>query len=319
MAFKNFNSLDFWVPSEYASEKYIGDYPTDEMIEFVEKELGYKLPDSYIELMRLQNGGIPFNCCYPTKEENSWAEDHIAIKGIMGIGHEKPYSLCGEFGSKFWIGHWGYPDSGIYICDCPSGGHDMVMLDYTKCGKEGEPEVVHVGQEDDYKKTFLAVNFETFIKGLVDVEVFELTEEDLEADLEKIRDGQFSTTLSQMFKANESIDFDTVLRNLLTELTRERGYFVLYADEFSYLAYDIQFYLYSNNHEVLSIDEYLKEYPKMIALGDNKIRVGGYAKHFVSNWIHRRISNQEIVKTVKGYAFSPEYGRDLLNRLKKYE
>ena len=42
----------------------------------------------------------------------------------------------------------------------------MILLDYSRCGKDGEPEIVHVDQEADYKKTFLAKDFETFIKGL---------------------------------------------------------------------------------------------------------------------------------------------------------
>jgi hypothetical protein len=67
----------------------------------------------------------------------------------------------------------GYPAIGIYICDCPSAGHDMVLLDYSNCGKDGEPEVVHIDQEDDYKKIFLAKDFETFIKGLKDEDEFD--------------------------------------------------------------------------------------------------------------------------------------------------
>ncbi|WP_228384373.1 SMI1/KNR4 family protein [Chryseobacterium soli] len=124
--------------------------------------------------MRYQNGGLVNKSCFPTAESTSWADDHIAITGIMGIGREKTYSLCGELGSRFMMDEWGYPDTGVYIADCPSAGHDMVMLDYSKCGKEGEPEVVHVDQEDDYKKTFLAKNFETFIKGLKDEDEFDL-------------------------------------------------------------------------------------------------------------------------------------------------
>jgi hypothetical protein len=49
----------------------------------------------------------------------------------------------------------------------------MILLDYSKCGKDDEPEVVHVDQENDYKKTFLAKDFETFIKGLKNEEEFD--------------------------------------------------------------------------------------------------------------------------------------------------
>ncbi|MDR6547659.1 hypothetical protein J2810_003744 [Chryseobacterium rhizosphaerae] len=171
--FKDFDFTGFWDQSTYSQRDYIEDFPKDEMIASVEEELGYKLPASYIELMKIQNGGMIDRCCFPTTEPNSWADDHIALTGIMGIGREKTYSVCGELGSRFMMEEWGYPNDGVYIGDCPSAGHDMILLDYTKCGKTGEPEVVHVDQEDDYRKTFLAKDFETFIKGLKDEDDFD--------------------------------------------------------------------------------------------------------------------------------------------------
>lgn len=42
----------------------------------------------------------------------------------------------------------------------------MIFLDYRSCGSEGEPRVVHIAQEADYKITPLADHFETFIRGL---------------------------------------------------------------------------------------------------------------------------------------------------------
>jgi len=103
----------------------------------------------------------------------SWASDHIAITSIAGIGREKGTSVCGEQGSAFMIGEWGYPTIGVVLCDCPSAGHDVVMLDYRACGPRGEPQVVHVDQERDYAITFLARDFETFILGLRPEEDFE--------------------------------------------------------------------------------------------------------------------------------------------------
>ena len=57
--FGDLDVSDFWDNSEYANEEYVGDSLTDEMVESVEGELGYKLPQTYIELMRCQNGGMP--------------------------------------------------------------------------------------------------------------------------------------------------------------------------------------------------------------------------------------------------------------------
>jgi len=166
--FNGFDLSDFWDDSEYGLQNYVEEKLTDELLKSIEAELGYKLPGSYISLMKIQNGGIPTKTCYPTQTPTSWADNHVAITGIMGIGRDKTYSLCGQLGSKFMIEEWEYPSIGVVICDCPSAGHDVIMLDYRKCGRNGEPEVVHVDQEFDYKITTLAENFESFIIGLVD-------------------------------------------------------------------------------------------------------------------------------------------------------
>ncbi len=164
--FEGFDFTSFWDDNWYARKEYVSDPPSDELIASVEEELGYKLPASYIWLMKRHNGGIPVNTCYPTDTPTTWAEDHVAIAGIFGIGREKSYSLCGELGSQFMIDEWEYPAIGVAICDCPSAGHDMIFLDYRACGPQGEPAVVHVDQENDYKITHLADSFEEFIRGL---------------------------------------------------------------------------------------------------------------------------------------------------------
>jgi hypothetical protein len=134
---------------------------------------GTKLPASYVELMRFQNGGVPRWTNHATKERTSWAHDHIAITGIYSIGGDKACSLLGSFGSRFWIKEWGYPPIGVYFADCPSAGHDMVGLDYRACGPKGEPQVVHVDQEWDCQIVLVAESFEAFIRGLQDESAFE--------------------------------------------------------------------------------------------------------------------------------------------------
>ncbi|MCI8907255.1 MAG: SMI1/KNR4 family protein [Angelakisella sp.] len=183
--FEGFDLSDFWEePGDCARKNYIEPPPTAEVIRQVEKELGYKLPESYIALMQVQNGGFSKKSAFPTSTPTSWADDHIAIEGFLSIGWDKTYSLCGRMGSRFMIEEWGYPDIGIAICDCPSAGHDMVFLDYRECGPQGEPKVVHIDQEDDYYITPLADSFEAFIRGLVDEEEYWDDEDDEEQEEE---------------------------------------------------------------------------------------------------------------------------------------
>lgn len=170
--FEGFDFTGFWDERDYA-KRYMDVPLTDELLVSVEEELGYKLPGAYVALMRMHNGGAPVNTNFPTAEPTMWADDHIAISVINGIGYTKDNSLCGKGGNEHMIVNWEYPDFGVVICGCPSAGHDVVMLDYRKCGKNGEPEVVHVAEDDDYKVTFLAKDFETFIRGLVHDDVYE--------------------------------------------------------------------------------------------------------------------------------------------------
>ncbi|MDQ0229084.1 hypothetical protein J2S19_000334 [Metabacillus malikii] len=290
---------DFWDNSQYAEQHYISEPPTDEMITKIEIDLGYKLPKSYILFMQHQNGGIPKNTCFPTTEPTCWAENHIAISGIFGIGYEKSCSLGGEFGSEFWVEMWDYPNIGIAIADCPSAGHDMIFLDYRECGPTGEPCVVHVDQEDDFKITWLADDFESFIVGLVHDDVFSNHEEEKTATFHMVNTAAFSTELMNLLSKQSDIrDLETKLRKLCKGIVEEKGYFALHSDRKSLLLYDLQFWLYSSYYDEITAERFLDTYPKFIAMPSEEevVSSGGYAPDFVRDWLKQRMEEGAIVE-----------------------
>lgn len=158
------NKENLWNDDETGAEEYISGEFDQIMLTEVQIALGYKLPSSYIELMREHNGGLLKRNLFVYGDAEKG--EFVFVNGMFGIGREKEYSLCGEMGSKFWIKEWEYPNRGVAICDCPYGGHEMIFLDYRDCVKLDEPKVVHINQEDDYKITVLANSFEEFINGL---------------------------------------------------------------------------------------------------------------------------------------------------------
>lgn len=173
MPFEGFDFSGFWEENPYAKKFDCGPL-TSEKIASAETALGCKLPASYLWLMERQNGGVPVNRCFRTGEPTSWADDHIAIETIFGVGGGSN-DIVSE--TKLMVEGWEYPAIGIAICDCPSAGHDEVFLDYRECGPEGEPAVVHIDQEDDYYITHLADSFEEFIRGLVSEDAFDFEED----------------------------------------------------------------------------------------------------------------------------------------------
>lgn len=167
---KDFDFEGFWKVSDYAKANYEGGKFGSSDVARIEKELGYKLPLSYLSFMKKQNGGIPLKDGCRTETPTSWSENSVAIEGFLNIGITGSNALLGNFGSRFWIEEWGYSDIGIAICDCPSAGHDMIFLDYKVYGSKDVPAVVHVDQEMDYKITFLAKDFESFVRMLEEEE-----------------------------------------------------------------------------------------------------------------------------------------------------
>jgi hypothetical protein len=159
---------DFFDPDDY----FTGPPLTAATIRATEKQLGYKLPALYRQLLLVKNGGSPRRQCFPTQARTSWESDHIRVNGICGIG--------GRFGietSPRRSREWGYPEPGLVIGIPPSSGHTAVLLDYRECGPKGEPRVIWVeaaeAVEDQAWVLVLAPTFEAFARGLVDCDQFE--------------------------------------------------------------------------------------------------------------------------------------------------
>lgn len=149
-------------PFFQAGERGYGPAITDALVEDAERRLGVRLPRAYVELLRECNGGRPRRRCYPTRHRTSWG-DRIQVSTLLGLGY--PDGVDGIYGSEYMAREWGYPEVGPLVFDTPSGGHDAVLLDYTECGRGGEPRVVHV---DDNRIAIPVVDsFADFVAGLV--------------------------------------------------------------------------------------------------------------------------------------------------------
>ncbi|MCI4137105.1 SMI1/KNR4 family protein [Bacillus vallismortis] len=61
---------------------------SEDKVRKIEKELNVTLPLEYKKLIIQQNGGlITFNA-FPTKHITSWADDHIQVDHMRGIGKD---------------------------------------------------------------------------------------------------------------------------------------------------------------------------------------------------------------------------------------
>ena len=167
--FEGFDFDGFWNDHPEAIRGGQGPVLTDEMVLEAEKELGYKLPDSYIWLLKQRNGGFLKRTDFLLGYELPIVGDRTMMRQLYSIRMDNSFSsIIGAYGTKFLVEDWGYPDIGVAIGVGIFGEHEVFFLDYRECGPQGEPKVSHVDQECDYRITVLAENFEEYIRKLVE-------------------------------------------------------------------------------------------------------------------------------------------------------
>ncbi|PGS49307.1 SMI1/KNR4 family protein [Bacillus sp. AFS041924] len=128
---------------------------TDGMIVKAEAKLKIKLPKKYIEILKQQNGGVIKFDSFPTEVPTSWADDHVNVDHILGIGEDS-----GILESGYLIKEWDLPKNIVLIS---GDGHSWIALDYRKTKEE--PPIIYIDVDDD-QIINLSPNFETFLKGL---------------------------------------------------------------------------------------------------------------------------------------------------------
>ncbi len=186
--FDNIDLNDFWDNDNNVA--YLTSEPepfSEETLHEIEKEIGYKYPESYITLLRVQNGGCPQK---PRVGDTGWVIDEI-----YGINKNTidEYKLCTDSGC---------PNALVPICS-NAYDYDRMCLDYRKCENNGEPRVVGVDFESN-TISFLAKDFESFINMLV-------PEDD---------DDEDSETVEDEFDPYEGVQFTPVEGEQKKELNR---------------------------------------------------------------------------------------------------
>lgn len=112
---------------------------TDEMLRTAERVLAVRLPESLVELLRVENGGIvndEFNA-FPSPRPTSWAEDHLPFAEVMGIGHAHQddvrrgsrYSHRGILDTPYLIQEWEMPNG---LVPLSGDGHSWICLDLSR-------------------------------------------------------------------------------------------------------------------------------------------------------------------------------------------
>lgn len=141
--------LKIWNNNDYAKENYIEESFDDESLTEVEDALGYRLPESYVELMKLQNGGL-LKDVYVDVKIDRYETRKVQLGGLYAIHMDQIIDEDQNAKESF-------PDIGVYIGDLMEDSDLHIALDYSS----DEPMVVFISEENE--RTILSNSFETFI------------------------------------------------------------------------------------------------------------------------------------------------------------
>jgi hypothetical protein len=147
---------DFWDSNYYDNPPL-----TDKMIQQAENELGVKLPDSFLDLLKIQNGGYTKGFSFPMTIKTTWADNHVPLTEMFGIVLDKNSdSIHNIMQSGYMTQEWGLPDKQILLT---GDGHWWITLDYRK----GDSPSIRWIDCECGEDIHIADSFDDFINGLV--------------------------------------------------------------------------------------------------------------------------------------------------------
>jgi len=152
----------FWGSNYYEHPKL-----TDEMIVFAEQALKVKLPEEFIRLLKIQNGGYTKGFVYPMSQPTSWADDHIPFRELFGIVIDQSISTAQNIlDTAYMTEEWELPEKQVLLL---GEGHWWITLDY----RNGPiPKVMWI-DVDCEEEVEIAENFAKLLEGLVPKQEFE--------------------------------------------------------------------------------------------------------------------------------------------------
>lgn len=140
---------------------------TDEVISVAEHKLGVKLPDEFIKLLKIQNGGYTHGFAFPMNQKTTWAEDHVPLKDLFGIVTDPSITTAQNIlDTSYMTEEWGLPEKQVLL----SGeGHWWITLDY----RNGDIPIVAWIDVDCGENIIIANSFSQFVSGLVPISQYE--------------------------------------------------------------------------------------------------------------------------------------------------
>jgi hypothetical protein len=149
-------------PNEFWGTNYYGHPPlTDDMVNLAERVLGVTLPQEYLALLRLQNGGYTKDFAFPMSQRTTWAADHVPLGELFGIVTDRSLRTAqNTLKTPYMTQEWGLPPHQVLLS---GDGHWWITLDYRR-GPVPSVAWIDVECGEDIQ---VATTFSKFLAGLV--------------------------------------------------------------------------------------------------------------------------------------------------------
>ncbi len=149
------DSKSFWGPDPAKNPPL-----TDAMVKNAEKKLGVRLPETFIELLHIKNGGGTRGFVCPTKER-AYGEDYVPLSAMFGIGASDAdgdgYNILS---SPEMTGIWELPPRQVLLM---GEGHWWLSLDYRRWSG---PSISYI-DVDEGREVRVADSFDAFVSKLL--------------------------------------------------------------------------------------------------------------------------------------------------------